>query len=511
MQVTVCEPIKRATDENATTQPGVGPSRHATGSLTGDPMEAFAASTPEARVQIEAIQHQMVALLSRLQNYNNQFGSNPSIDESEMYLQQALSCISVANEDEAENWLDDIDWKAFGNRLVQRRNAASMQQKELASLVGVTPQTIRNIESATKRPSRELLLKLLGIPQLRLRVSDLTGESHQPAIVATSWFAPKYDPMAMITDMQAKLNGSGDSLEQTTAYLDPQSASDWLSFSMSPGFLALYSNTRPLEEAAEIVTSGAGRGGLTVVALGSGDARREVTFAQYCASKLTTPADLLLRLLDISHPLLAFGNRHAEEMLVPLGVSVMTMHANFHDLSKYPIFEKRPKKNRQRVFTLLGNTLANLDNEVRFFRDTLSGCVPGDYFLADFTVAHASADNPDEIKQKDPVFQSPLPSTRQEWLSGPLKRYGKGVMDVEVSVELDTNCTVRGSYEILYVAKATMAEGLPDRRFSVFRCRCYDPDKLTECLERLGWKARMVVPYASNERNKIMLMLLQKQ
>jgi transcriptional regulator with XRE-family HTH domain len=509
-EVTVCEPIKTATDEIAITKPARVHSLFYFDHSRERPMEAFADTPPEARSQIEEIQNQMVALLSRLQNFSTQFGDNLNVEESEMLLQQALNRISVATEDEREDWLDEIDWKAFGNRLVQRRTSAMIQQKELANLVGVTPQTIRNIESATKRPSRELLIKLLTVTQLRLRVSDITGDSH-PDLVATSWFALNYDPMAMMTDMKAKINGSGDSLEQSTAYLDSQSAEDWLSIAMSPGFIALHGNTRPLEDAAQIVTGGAERSGLTIVALGSGDARREVAFSRFCANKLNSPADLMLRLLDISHSLLAFGYNHAKEMLVPLGVSVMTMHANFHDLSKYPIFDKRPKKHRQRVLTLLGNTLANLDNEVRFFRDTLSGCRPGDYFLADFTVAHAPAVNPDEVMQKDPVFQSPLPATRQAWLSGPLKRYGKGMIDVDVSVELDTNCTVRGSYEVLYVAKATMGGGLPDRRFSVFRCRCYDPDKLTECLERLGWKARMVVPYASNERNKIMLMLLQKQ
>jgi hypothetical protein len=84
-----------------------------------------------------------------------------------------------------------------------------------------------------------------------------------------------------------------------------------------------------------------------------------------------------------------------------------------------------PKKGTHRVFTMLGNTLANLDNEVRFFRDTLSGCVPGDYFLADFTCGHGSSDDPDEIRRKDPVLQAPVPAARANWLGGPLRRYCK--------------------------------------------------------------------------------------
>ena len=126
-------------------------------------------------------------------------------------------------------------------------------------------------------------------------------------------------------------------------------------------------------------------------------------------------------------------------------------------------------------------------------------------------MAYAPADKPDEIRSKDPVFQAHLTNARKSWLSGPLWRYGKNIADIEISVELDTNCTVRGSYERLYAAKVIMNDGSPPRRFSMFRCRCHDSDKLIECLDQLGWKAKMVVPYASNERNKIMLMLLQKQ
>ena len=45
----------------------------------------------------------------------------------------------------------------------------------------------------------------------------------------------------------------------------------------------------------------------------------------------------------------------------------------------------------------------------------------------------------------------------------------------------------------------------------MFRIKHYDPPKLLECLAGLGWKCEALTPYAGNERNKIMLMLLRKQ
>lgn len=474
--------------------------------------ETMSCSQSDRRTEIEEIETQMLEMLGRLKQLSINWPGNLHLEESILYQQRALTSLStVAETPDDKDLLGQVDWKAFGLRLIQHREAAKMQQKELAGLLDVTALTVRNIESAAKRPSRDLLFRLLAIPELNLKISDLTGDENKPRLIPTSWLAPQYDPHKMLMEMATKLNGSGDTLEQTTAYLDSRSAADWLSISLSPGFLAIYNNPGPLRDAAEIVTTAIGRGMIDIYALGSGDGRRETTFAQYCAERVSGPSHVRLNLLDISHTILMEGYNYAKQHLGKLGATVLAMHGNFHDLSRYPLFEKHKKGNGVRVFTMLGNTLANLDNEVRFFRDTLSGCLSGDYFLADFTVAHAASDDPEEIRRKDPVLQSPVPAARANWLGGPLRRHCKDVRDVEFSVELDTNCTIRGSYEVLYVAKASMTCGRPEKRFVMGRCKSYEPSKLTECLAELGWKCEALTPYAGNERNKIMLMLLRKQ
>lgn len=474
--------------------------------------DTYSYAPSDRRTEIADIEAQMLELIGRLKQLAIGWPGNLHLEESILYQQRALTSLStVAETPDEKDLLSQVDWKAFGLRLIQHREAAKMQQKELAGLLDVTPLTIRNIESAAKRPSRDLLFRLLAIPELNLKISDLTGEDSKSRLVATSWVAPQYDPHKMLVEMAAKLNGSGDTMEQTTAYLDSRSAADYLSISLSPAFLSVWSNTAPLKEAAERVTAEIGRGTLDIYALGSGDARRETTFAQYCLEHVTSPSYLRMHLLDISHTILMEGYNYAKQHIAKLGATVWAMHGNFHHLSGYPMFETRKKGNSVRVFSMLGNTLANLDNEVRFFRDTLSGCVPGDYFLADFTVAHASADSPDEIRQKDPVLRTPVPAARANWLGGPLRRYCKELRDVEFSVELDTQCPIRGSYETLYVATASMIGGMPPRRFVMFRCKLYDPTKLVESLASIGWQCELLTPYAGNDRNKIMLMLLRKQ
>ncbi len=112
------------------------------------------------RSEVESMEELMMTMLKRLQNLAMLRPGNLNIEEGILFQQRALTCLSSATEhDDEKNWLDEIDWKAFGLRLVQKRDAAKMQQKELANLVGVTAQTIRNLEMAAKRPSRELLFR----------------------------------------------------------------------------------------------------------------------------------------------------------------------------------------------------------------------------------------------------------------------------------------------------------------------------------------------------------------
>ena len=142
------------------------------------------------RAEVESMEELMMTMLKRLQNLAMLRPGNLNIEEGILFQQRALTCLSSATEhDDEKNWLDEIDWKAFGLRLVQKRDAAKMQQKELANLVGVTAQTIRNLEMAAKRPSRELLFRLLAIPELNLKIGDITGEENKPTLIPTSWLA----------------------------------------------------------------------------------------------------------------------------------------------------------------------------------------------------------------------------------------------------------------------------------------------------------------------------------
>ena len=92
------------------------------------------------------------------------------------------------------------------------------------------------------------MLKLLAVPELNLRVSDIelsaemsAGYRHTP----TSWLGSTYDPVSMVTELADTLNGPTGQLEQTLVYIDHHSAKDWLATCSSPDYGSEFRETLP--------------------------------------------------------------------------------------------------------------------------------------------------------------------------------------------------------------------------------------------------------------------------
>ncbi len=467
-------------------------------------------SARDPSVDISALRQLVEHATQQARSLAERYEKNSGIQECLIFLQRALASIS----DEDESWPEpvNVDWTEFGKILKHRRQQARLGQKEVADLVDVSESMIRFVEAAQKRPSRKLLLRLLALPALNLNLDDLVSPTDQDGVIPTLWLAPHYDPHQLITEFVERLNGSGCSLEQTSAYLDYSSSAGWLATSNTPSYLAQFSNLDALAVVAERIAEKCGAGGLDVIALGCGDARREVKLIEYLIqhAERRNIKDIRVFLLDISHMLLTEGHNYAKEKLGGSVRKIFALHGNFHDLAQYPLFSQGDMRTRCRVFTLLGCTLANLDNEVRFFRDTMNAAAAGDFFIADYSNACAPPEQPDRIRELDPPIRAGVLATHKDWLGGPILRHSKGVRSVELSIELNTDCIVRGSYELVYVANAMLEKGLQSRRFVVFRFRRYDPAQLEDCLSRSGWSTEIRTPYGGSDRSKLTLMLLRK-
>jgi len=161
---------------------------------------------------------------------------------------------------------------------------------------------------------------------------------------------------------------------------------------------------------------------------------------------------------------------------------------------------------------MLGYTLVNLEDEVRYFRDTLSGCESGDLFLADILIAYASPEQPDEIRRHDPALRTgEVRLSHSSWLGGPIRRYCAGATDVKFSLELDTRCPVPGSYGLDFIATVKLSGGKPDKRFLMWKTRRYDAQKLADTLSAVGWEPKEILTYGPDGTKSLALLLFRKR
>ena len=423
-------------------------------------------------------------------------------------IQEALTLVGDTDDSEA---IGPIDWVKFGERLLQRRTAAALTQEWLADRVGVTATTIRQLEHHTRKARRSLMLKLLAVPELNLRVSDIelsaemsAGYRHTP----TSWLGMTYDPVSMVTQLSETLNGQSGQLEQTLVYIDHQSAKDWLTTCNSPEYGPEFRDTLPLAAMSRRIASLVGEQALTVNALGCGDGKTEAMLVKHLQMQLRMPKQTELFLLDVSHSLLNAAYRHCCETLPD--IRTYTIHGSFLDLPKLPMLVS-PLRGRMRLYAMLGFTLINLNDELRFFRDTLSCCEPGELFLFDLQIARAPASERQKILKLDPIGNGKLRPSQATFLSGPIRRYCQGAEEIDIRWELAPSGGVPGSYGFDAIARVTMRDGRPDRRFLMFRVRRYDPKLLSDSLAELGWKTIERIDYGPDGKKTLALMLLQKQ
>lgn len=477
------------------------------------PLADVSALEPALQTRMEIIQDKVVDLLHELQSAEHDYSHVFPFSDCIASVQNVLHCLT-SESFEKDEITGPINWELFGETLFNRRNKAKLNQQEVATRVGVTTTVIRYIENATKRPGRKTLLRLLSIPELKLKVNDVTrrsviGDGADTGWLPNSVLGPRYDPVHMLSELTAILSGNGGQIEQSHLYLDPQSAADWMASCNSVAYIDAYRSSTGFEPMAKLIRECAGTSEIEVNALGCGDGKTETALVQHLAKNSPKRSNVRLNLFDISHSLLNVARKHASEILGKL--PVYAVHGNFHELPHYPRADSSGKPTC-RLFTMLGYTLVNLEDEVRYFRDTLSGCESGDLFLADILIAYASPDQPAEIRRQDPALRAgEVRLSHSAWLGGAIRRYCAGAVDIKFSLELDTRCPVPGSYGLDFIATVKMAGGKPDRRFLTWKTRRYDPQKLADALSAVGWEPKEILTYGPDGTKSLALLLFRKR
>ncbi len=386
-----------------------------------------------------------------------------------------------------------LNLQALGKLLRERRQAAKLTQAKLAKLAGLTEVTVRNIEYAHNPPSEDTLRRLLEVPQLNLRISDLPTvhlydlQNDLDFYRNLHWFiAPDYEILKLWMDFRKQLNSDAGQIDQTYLYLDAESATDYVQ--MSSHYDAIFRQNAPLPELAQVVIQNLQKPNMDIIALGPGTGSLETRLA---VNLLTLQPEIRLRfhLLDISQPLLNVAYRHATDMLSSYQhVFVAGMLGNFYDLPSYQhILYVPPNRPTCRMFVIIGSTLSNIDNEIRFVRNTLGIATTGD--LLAITVQRSPVPEVDEtsIHNRDETVKNPFPKHHAKWLGGPIRRYCENVVDVDFKWAIRLDCVVPDSYAIDAIAQVGMKDRHP-RQISMYRFKRYNVKKLSDCLAAEGWE-----------------------
>jgi len=391
-----------------------------------------------------------------------------------------------------------LSCETLAQRLRAVRKEKGLKARQLSLMAGLSPSVVQMIEDEHRMPGIDTVEKLaLALQTSKAWLGFGEGPRHRQEVSFA--IAPGFDPMKMSSELAALLNGPGGQIEQSYKYLDTVDAVQWCALLQQTRY-SLLMEQRPLAEIASVTEQFLGRGGCDLIALGAGAGTQETRLV---TSLLETGyQDLRLFLLDVSQPLLAVACKQATEVLTgEHSIPITAVLGNFFQLPSYESLFQTSHR-RRRLLCMLGYTFGNLDNEVSFVRNCLTGAEVGDLLLLDAGVAKASADDAAQIRASEPVFAKKRSSELMRQLQqqeafniGPLLRYRHDIAEYEYSYLPDTaSCVVPGSYAIRMRASVTLHNG-EKRLFSLGMIKRYSPQPLLAQMEQDGWKSERVWYY----------------
>jgi transcriptional regulator with XRE-family HTH domain len=394
-------------------------------------------------------------------------------------------------------------WIDFGQRLRDKRNAAGLSRQQLARRAKLSDATVKFLETARHPPSRSTLIRLIGVPELKLTWAEVPGQPAPPAPEpmedrAATWslptatrgalncfLAPGYDPLAQLSERTRLLQGAGGYLEQSCAYLEPASAAAYLALCQHSLAVTGLRSQLPLTAVAKRIEALHGPAKLQVLALGCGDGLLETQLVGHLLEVGAQPRELCL--LDLSPALLTCAHRHAVERLSSHpSVFVWGLLGDFYRLPQYAALQAPSEPRGRRLYTMLGQTWAHLDHEPRFVQQSLVDSLPDDLLLLDLPLAQGPCHDRMELRRRDRLLSQGVPAAYAQWLQGPLLRHCPQAEQVQFNWQLEMYTPVPGSYALHAVATVQSSQRA-DRAFSVFRVGRYDAEPLAQCMESLGW------------------------
>ena len=391
----------------------------------------------------------------------------------------------------------------FPKRFLGARESTGLSGRKVSAMAGLSLQTAHSIEHNTGR--------MPGIDTCE-RLADVLG-------VSASWLAYGAEPVRRINNfttapgfsslqqagrLEATLRGAGGRIDHCYLYSDPIGAMYYCdTYGADRGL--------PIEAAAAAVldrTSDA----LSVVALGAGHARRETALIENLIRPGFTDvhgeSSIEVFLIDTSLCLLSDGYNYAVSRLSREGIPVTAVEGDFMRLQT---FSDRfaPRAPRRKLFTLLGFTLGNVDNELTFLRDSFLCAARGDFLLLDFVNQKFEVTDRDRILAAEPIAKllrakTPIGSSKiLAFLAGPVARlYGEAALSMELRIAVDEGI-IPGSYAVEVWTTVDMGEA--KKSFMTASKRAYEPAALFATFAKLGWGVVNTWTYDSERPSSLVL------
>lgn len=318
-----------------------------------------------------------------------------------------------------------------------------------------------------------------------------------------SCFESEVSPIQMSKELaRACSTPRGNSIEQSYLYFEGSSAAGWTDICNQQDYVATFESFS-FDWVADLVKDHLHdtkfrKNRIDLVGLGCGDGRKEGKLIQGILD-LCPSMQIHCHLVDKSNPLLVAAHNYLKEIFASSGrVQIREHQGDFCRLANLTgLFDTPDSDEVLRVACMFGGTMGNLDNELRFVRDSLSVLKPGDLFIPDVVLGFAPCDDPTAIRMEDPrlLGQGIFQTLTENWLADTLKRYRKEWGEVSFNYVLHPKGSTASPFPNTYTIEnhLLIESGKQRASYNMLRLHRYDQESfigtmLNERFQRLGGK-----------------------